>query len=442
VRYHAIAKAIAIVVLGSFAFSVAGYSFVAAQNVTGPAGNITVPGNTTGTANATAMDNQTRGAPSASEINTFNARGQIASVISDPAGDNASAEVVGGRLRIDVIDGEVRRVEINMTMAKPDGSDFHTLLVDNFTAGTGKTTISNATNDNMTGGNTTTVSGDETTQRFLQVITGGNQTGNATTLMSNATGNQTTPAANATAPAGTGNETTLAQATLSQDGTFEISGSATIYLNGNPQWEDVPIMMQSAGRVITINVDHEMTDNHFKGMPIYGFITALIGEVGGQRQSILPPVTTEAPAAPAGPTASIVPNATGNATAPTGNATGNQTSEENQTITIPTPAASPSGGTIEVSITPGSSSKTDDAYDPNPVHATVGATVIWTNDDTTPHTVTSGTVGVPDDKFDSSPGLNPLMAPGATFEHTFAEAGEFPYYCALHPNMVGTVSVS
>jgi plastocyanin len=441
VRYHALVKAIAIVVLGSFVFSVAGYSFVAAQNATGPAGNVTALDNTTG--NATAMDNQTDGMASASEINTFNARGQIASVISDPAGDNASAEVVGGRLRIDVIDGEVRRVEINMTMAKPDGSDFHTLLIDNFTAGIGKTTISNATNDNMTGGNTTTVSGDETTQRFLQVITGGNQTGNATTPMGNATGNQTT-AANATAPAVTGNETTLAQATLSQDGTFEISGSATIYLNGNPQWENIPITIQSAGRVITINVDHEMTDNHFKGMPIYGFITAMIGEVAGQRQSILPPVTTEAPAAPAGPTAPVMPNATGNATAPTGNATDNQTTAENQTITTPAPAASPSGGggTIEVSITPGSSSKTDDAYDPNPVQAGVGDTVRWTNDDTTPHTVTSGTVGAPDGKFDSSPGLNPLMAPGATFEHTFEEAGEFPYYCALHPNMVGTVSVS
>ncbi len=406
-----------------------------------------MPGNTTGTGNATAMDNQTGGMVSAGEINTFYARGQIASVISDPAGDNASAEVVGGRLRIDVIDGEVRRVEINMTMARPDGSDFHTLLLDNFTAGAGETTTSNATTgDNMTGGNATTVSGDETTQRFLQVITGGNQTGNATTPMGNATGNQTATTSNATATASTGNETTLAQATLSQDGTFEISGSATIYLNNNLQWENVPITIQSAGRVITISVDHEMTDNHFKGMPIYGFITGLIGEVDGQRQSILPRVTTEAPAAPADTTtAPVMPNATGNATAPTGNATGNQTSAGNQTTTTtPTPAASPSGGggTIEVSITPGSSSKTDDSYDPNPVQASIGDTVIWTNDDTTPHTVTSGTAGAPDGKFDSSPNLNPLLAPQQTFEHTFTEAGEFPYYCGLHPNMVGTVSVS
>lgn len=123
------------------------------------------------------------------------------------------------------------------------------------------------------------------------------------------------------------------------------------------------------------------------------------------------------------------------------NITGNQTTAGNQTAA---PAASPSGdgGTIEVSITSGSSSKTDDSYDPNPVQASVGDTVIWTNDDTTPHTVTSGTAGAPDGKFDSSPNLNPLLAPQQTFEHTFTEAGEFPYYCGLHPNMVGTVSVS
>jgi plastocyanin len=91
---------------------------------------------------------------------------------------------------------------------------------------------------------------------------------------------------------------------------------------------------------------------------------------------------------------------------------------------------------------PGSATKSSGGYDPDPVEISVGDTVTWTNDDSTPHTITSGSNGQPDGKFDSSPNMNPLMAPGDTFEHIFTEAGEYPYYCALHPNLVGTVSVS
>ncbi|HXG05722.1 MAG TPA: plastocyanin/azurin family copper-binding protein [Nitrososphaera sp.] len=96
---------------------------------------------------------------------------------------------------------------------------------------------------------------------------------------------------------------------------------------------------------------------------------------------------------------------------------------------------------VQAEIRAGSSSLTDDAYSPNPIEINVGDTVTWTNRDSTPHTVTSGVNGVPDGKFDSSPNFNPLIAPQQKFSHTFAEAGEFPYYCGLHPNMVGTVIV-
>src|ERR671917_378213 len=95
------------------------------------------------------------------------------------------------------------------------------------------------------------------------------------------------------------------------------------------------------------------------------------------------------------------------------------------------------GGSTGVSIVPGSSSLTTDSYSPNPVQVSTGATVTWTNDDSQPHTATSGENATPDQRFDSG-----IMAPAATFEHTFTEAGEYPYFCLLHPNMVGTVSVS
>jgi plastocyanin len=122
-------------------------------------------------------------------------------------------------------------------------------------------------------------------------------------------------------------------------------------------------------------------------------------------------------------------NQTGGANATTTGTTGNTTGTGT--------TGGGGGGATSVSIVPGSSSLTTDAYSPNPIQVGVGDTVTWTNDDAQPHTATSGQNATPDGTFDSG-----IMAPSATFEHTFTEAGEFPYFCLLHPNMVGTVSVS
>jgi plastocyanin len=120
----------------------------------------------------------------------------------------------------------------------------------------------------------------------------------------------------------------------------------------------------------------------------------------------------------------------GNATNATMVGAGNAT---NATTT----GASGGNTTTSVSIVPGSSSLTTDAFSPNPIQVSVGTTVTWTNDDAQPHTVNSGENATPSGLFDS-----PIMPPAGTFEHTFTEAGEVPYFCILHPNMVGTVSVS
>jgi nitrite reductase (NO-forming) len=96
-----------------------------------------------------------------------------------------------------------------------------------------------------------------------------------------------------------------------------------------------------------------------------------------------------------------------------------------------------SGSNTGVSIVPGASSLTDTAYSPNPIQVSEGATVTWTNDDSQPHTATSGENVTPDGRFDSG-----ILAPKGTFDFTFTEAGEYPYFCLLHPNMVGTVSVT
>ena len=73
---------------------------------------------------------------------------------------------------------------------------------------------------------------------------------------------------------------------------------------------------------------------------------------------------------------------------------------------------------------------------PSTVTIAAGGHVEWENTDEMMHFATSGTDMVPDGVFDSS-----MMNPGATFSFTFNDAGTYPYYCMVHPWMVGTVIV-
>jgi plastocyanin len=100
------------------------------------------------------------------------------------------------------------------------------------------------------------------------------------------------------------------------------------------------------------------------------------------------------------------------------------------------------GATVEVNITQGASTKTSDAYAPNPVDANVGDTVVWTNKDSTIHTAVSGNpADGPTGLFGGSASAPMLIVPTAKQSYTFLEGGEYPYYCVLHPSMVGTVVV-
>lgn len=93
--------------------------------------------------------------------------------------------------------------------------------------------------------------------------------------------------------------------------------------------------------------------------------------------------------------------------------------------------------TNNVAIVVGAALKRDKAYQPNPVNVKAGGTVTWTNLDTVVHTVTSGksfnytNFGR---EFDSG-----FLGKG--FSHIFFKAGEYPYFCQIHPTMVGKVIV-
>ena len=71
-------------------------------------------------------------------------------------------------------------------------------------------------------------------------------------------------------------------------------------------------------------------------------------------------------------------------------------------------------------------------FAPNPVTVPAGTTIRWTNRDDIPHNV------VGDDKSFKSK----VLDTGDRFSFTFAKAGEFAYFCSLHPHMTGKIVVS
>lgn len=70
-------------------------------------------------------------------------------------------------------------------------------------------------------------------------------------------------------------------------------------------------------------------------------------------------------------------------------------------------------------------------YSPVPITVKVGTTVTWINHDDIPHTVDS-TQG----KFKSA-----ALDTDDKFEFRFTEAGEYPFYCRIHPKMTGKIIV-
>jgi plastocyanin len=86
---------------------------------------------------------------------------------------------------------------------------------------------------------------------------------------------------------------------------------------------------------------------------------------------------------------------------------------------------------MSISIVNGAAALSTTAYAPNPITVPVGSTVTWTNNDAITHTSTSNT-----NAWSSG-----NIGPGGTFSTTLATAGSYQYHCAIHPGMVGTITV-
>ena len=71
------------------------------------------------------------------------------------------------------------------------------------------------------------------------------------------------------------------------------------------------------------------------------------------------------------------------------------------------------------------------SFGPVAITVPVGTTVTWTNRDDIPHTVVST-----EKVFKSK-----VLVTDEKFSFTFAKAGEYPYFCSIHPKMTGKVVV-
>jgi cytochrome c oxidase subunit 2 len=130
------------------------------------------------------------------------------------------------------------------------------------------------------------------------------------------------------------------------------------------------------------------------------------------------------------PESAPAPAAAPAATTPSGTS-GNQS---NQTGT----AAGPS---VTLTIPEGASVQGNPAYDPDPLTVTVGDVVEVSNEDTVPHTATSGTG--PEDAESGSQFDTSIIDAGATgqIDTTSLAPGDHPYYCSVHPYMLGSMTV-
>src|SRR5215213_4784076 len=73
----------------------------------------------------------------------------------------------------------------------------------------------------------------------------------------------------------------------------------------------------------------------------------------------------------------------------------------------------------------------DNFFDPPNAAVEPGSTITWTNNGDEPHTITAD-----DGSFDSG-----MLNPGDSYTVAFDGQGTVTYHCAIHPEMMGSVTV-
>jgi predicted lipoprotein with Yx(FWY)xxD motif/plastocyanin len=178
----------------------------------------------------------------------------------------------------------------------------------------------------------------------------------------------------------------------------------------NPSAVTVPSTL-NATDFGTITRDDGAKVATYKGWPLYYFINDKVsGDTLGQGVGGVWSVVNPANFPPAVTTS---PSPTPTPPPPTPTAT----------TTTPPPTTTPTPTPYSINIQ-------NFAFSPISISVPIGAKVVWTNNDSIIHTVTS-----------DSGAFNGTVNIGTSFTFTFTQAGSFPYHCSIHPSMTGMVVV-
>jgi len=157
----------------------------------------------------------------ATNIETLRAKGQISSLASDvlagrPSANSSEMWVLGGDWEFGVAKGNLTNLAVDITMSKIDGTGTHHHTIESLRNVSGAVSPSRSE---------------------LIALTNGNYT--------------------------------------------DFKGIADITTNGEIKWKDVPITVHLAnGNIINFNIDPSKTEDHFKGLPVFGTVESIIDQDG------------------------------------------------------------------------------------------------------------------------------------------------------------------
>jgi hypothetical protein len=172
---------------------------------------------------------------SSSNIDTFNAKGTISSLAADIiTGTNATLGahpediwVLGGNWSYGVMNGNLSDFNVNIIMTQLTGSGLHTHSIANLRNVTGE----------------------------VQPLT------NTTTIM------------------------------LRNSNYTDFVGIADINTNDQVKWKDVPITIHILrGNIVNFNMDPTKTEDHFKGLPVFGTVTSITDQNNKELRTAQPPM--------------------------------------------------------------------------------------------------------------------------------------------------------